>query len=452
MYRKNILYKFLLFFIKKPIYFLVEFYNLIVQYFLLFYYIYFIFKSVSIQKNNRPRVLFGPSPIINNKYWANALKSNGYKADSIVTAIPLINKRDDFNFLIDELFPIKGRRNNWNLTKQKLDVFNFAILEYDIFLMSFRFNFFDDLYFFNYEAKLLKLYGKKIIIIPYGSDYYKYSKIIDQSLKHNLFISVPNEIFNEKLISKKVNYWIRNADFIIMGVMLDDAGRWDALPLSSLTIDVNEWSPSVKEQKYDGVNGAVTIVHSPNFRNFKGTEFLIQAVQDLINEGLKIDFILLEKVNNHVVKKILHENADILVEQLIFTGHGLSAIEGLASGIPVLSNLENPEIMNVFRRYSYLNECPIVSSSPENVKSNLRKLIMNPDLRVKLGSAGRKYAEKYQSYTAFNALFGEIERKIWKGDSTSDPLNFYNPQNPKAYNNLTPLINHPLINNHILSD
>ena len=250
-------------------------------------------------------------------------------------------------------------------------------------------------------------------------------------------------------ISEKVDYWTVNSDFVIMGAMLDDAARWDALPLSDLCVDITQWKPSNKVQTADGVNEAVTIVHTPNHRGFKGSEFIIKAVHELKEEGVKIDFVLLEKVPNHVVRTTLTTKADILVEQIIFTGFGLSGIEGLASGIPVLSNLENPEIMNVFRRYSYLNECPVVSTTPENVKTILSKLISNPELRNELGITSRKYAEKYHSYDSFGALFEEIERKIWKEDPSSDPLNFYNPQNPNSYNNRTPLISNPLTNNQL---
>ena len=45
--------------------------------------------------------------------------------------------------------------------------------------------------------------------------------------------------------------------------------------------------------------------------------------------------------------------ADIHVDQLLM-GYAMSAIEGLATGLPVLSNLENEQITRVFRRFSYL--------------------------------------------------------------------------------------------------
>lgn len=423
--------------------------SLIQQYLLYYYYRCFIFNTVISSVESKPRILFGPCPIINNKYWALSLKSKGYKADSITTAIPSINTRDDFDLLIDELFPINGIRNTWNITKQKLQLFAYILKEYDIFVMAFRFNYFDDTIFYKKEAGLFRRYGKKVIIIPYGSDYYRYSKVIDHSLKHNLMINVPGEIFNEKKIQERVDYWTSYADAIIMSQMIDDASRWDCLPVNCLCIDSGLWHKSGRSQNADGINHPVQIVHTPNHRGFKGTEFIISAVRELKEEGLKIEFILIEKMPNEEVRNILTSKADILVEQIIFTGYALSGIEGMAAGLTVLSNFENKDIMNLFRRYSYLNECPIVSTSPETIKENLRLLITNPSLRQQLGQAGRKYVEKYHSYHTFASMFAEIEKKIWKGDTTADPMNFFNPQNPSSYNNQSERIHHPLSNSRI---
>jgi glycosyltransferase involved in cell wall biosynthesis len=73
----------------------------------------------------------------------------------------------------------------------------------------------------------------------------------------------------------------------------------------------------------------------------------------------------------------------------------MSALEGMASGLPILSNLDSETYTRVFRRYAFLNECPILSTTPETVKDHLRVLVTHPQLRKELGEAGRKYVEKY---------------------------------------------------------
>ncbi len=426
-----------------------NFFAKIKQWALFYYFSLFIFPKSNRIRPLKPRLLFGFAPIINNKYWSRAMSEADYISHSISNAIPNINSRDDFDFYIDELFPIKGKQSNWNITLQKLRVFTYVLRNYDILIMSFRYNYFKDTVFWNKEAEMLKKYGVKTVIIPYGSDYYIYSKVIDHSLKHNLMINVATDLYNNEEKMKKIAYWRDNADFILMGIMLDDAPRWDMLPVNSLCIDTKSWKRIKDESLADGLNEAVTIVHTPNHRGFKGTEFIFKAIDDLKKEGMKINFIVIEKLPNSEVKRIVAEKADILIEQIIFTGYALSAIEGLSAGLPVVSNLDREDIVQVFRRYSYLNECPIVSGTPENIKEIIRYLVQNPELRNQLSRAGRNYVEKYHSYEAFQLLFEQIIDKIYRNQPV-DSMNYFNPQQPNSYNNSVPIIKHPLKNNRFV--
>lgn len=197
----------------------------------------------------------------------------------------------------------------------------------------------------------------------------------------------------------------------------------------------------------DGISGTVNIVHSPNHRGFKGSEFILEAVKELQNEGLKIKLILLEKMQNSEVKKILQEQTDILVEQLIATGHGMNGLEGLASGLPVISNLEDDSYMLPFRRWSYFDECPLVSATPENITDVLKRLVTQPELRLSLGEAGRKYVEKYHGLDSCQYVFGEIINKL-KGERES-LINLFHPL-LGDYNQRSPKITHPLKNSRIV--
>ncbi len=88
---------------------------------------------------------------------------------------------------------------------------------------------------------------------------------------------------------------------------------------------------------HDGRTGSVVIVHALNHRGFKGTEFFLEPVERLGSEGLDLDFHLLESVPNDVVHQVLTAEADILADQLLFPGYNMNAIEGLVSGVVVLS-------------------------------------------------------------------------------------------------------------------
>jgi len=164
---------------------------------------------------------------------------------------------------------------------------------------------------------------------------------------------------------------------------------------------------------------------------------------------LLVELRLLEQVPNEQVRTVFQE-MDILVDQLIATAYAFSGIEGMASGLPVLANLENDAYTRLFRRWSYLQECPVVSTSPETVVRNLRVLITRPDLRDVLGLAGRAYVEKYHSYEAARFLFGRIHDKIL-GRNSVDLMNIFHPLLGE-YGSRLPRVDHPLQDSRLPED
>ncbi|MBS1652578.1 MAG: aminotransferase [Bacteroidetes bacterium] len=410
-------------------------------------------KNYFINREKKPRLFWGPIPLINNKYWSNALKSIGYASNTVMLEYYSIHKKEDFDLYFDEIFSSFRSilvPNFIGKLYYKYQLFEYLLFNYDIFTFPFSGLIFKGNLLRKFELPILKLLNKKIVIIPYGGDAYMYSKIKSTSLQQALLFSYPELAKREKEIEENVFFWQQNADAIVVDFMIDGMSRWDVLPCNILVVDHHLWKGKDFYNKSDGINGVVTIVHSPNHRGFKGSEFVIDAINELKNEGLKINFILLEKVKNEEVRRVLFEEADILVEQLIL-GYALNAIEGMASGVPVLSNLSNEEYVRIFRRYSYLNECPILTTTPENIKENLKILIQNPELREQLGRASKKYAEKYHSNETAVFMFENIYDKIWHNKNV-DLLNLFHPLKQNSYNNKYPKIKHPLIENKIPSE
>ncbi|ABW30714.1 glycosyltransferase [Acaryochloris marina] len=268
-------------------------------------------------------------------------------------------------------------------------------------------------------------------------------------LLHGLMMSYPEASRLQDDVEKRLHYWCKNADCVNPGMMGPDGfGRWDILRPSSLTIDLNTWLPTTRISDADGIKSTVYVAHAPNHRGFKGSEFLIDAIQKLKDEGLKVELILIEKIQNEEVRKIFQGEVDILVEQLIATGHGINAIEGMACALPVISNFEDDDYTLVFRRWSFLDECPIVSASPETIIDQLRKLITRPKLRAKLGESGRRYVEKYHSYDSAKILFSNILKYVY---GEIDNLNsLYHPLLSES-SDIENSVLHPLIKNRIVS-
>jgi glycosyltransferase involved in cell wall biosynthesis len=398
--------------------------------------------------NEPPRLVWGPTPLLNNKYWSNALKKAGYESVTLMETYWSISEKEDFDRYWSEIVPKSGCGLLKEIYKRLSPyvVFVYAIRNFDIVHHSFLGGFLAHTPLKKLEAVLLKKAGCKIVIIGYGADHYQYSQVTDRSLLHGLLSCYPQQAREEEDIRDRVSYWMKHAD-VILGGYGRGGGRWDALPVVTITTDVSLWQPRREYSRNNGRNGKVIVIHTPNHRAFKGTEFLVQAVNELHNEGLMIELIIVENRSNMEVRRLMSEQGDILAEQFIASTYALNGIEGMASGLPVLTNLDHEGYTRVFRRYSYLNECPILSTPPERLRENLRVLVTNPKLREELGRAGRRYVEKYHSEETARYLFGSIYDKIWYGKDV-DLMDLFHPLKSE-YNRQKPMVQHPLVENRL---
>ncbi|WP_299455612.1 glycosyltransferase [uncultured Microscilla sp.] len=434
-------------FIKKTSIYIIQ--SILTPFFIIGWIIILLIKK----KRSQPRLVWGPIPIINNKYFSNALKADQqYESVTIMDGFfSSINSKEDFDLYYSDFLPVFLSKNQYLVkicknTFLPFVIFLYAIYRFDIFHHSFEGGFLRGSILAKVEATLIKLAKGKIVIMPYGADFYRYSKLEVISFRHVLLLNYPQMAFKEKEINKRIELWTKHADVIMAGYDIDGLARWDILPFNYITIDTKLWQKKYNYSTNDGHNGPVYIMHTPNHKGVKGSEFIMKAIKELQHEGLQAELILIEKIPNTEVRRLMHEKADILAEQLIF-GYGLSGVEGMVTGIPVLSNLDNEAYTRVFRRYSYLNECPILSTTPENVKTHLKILITNPQLRKQLGEAGRKYVDKYHSEKTAQYTFGAIYSKIWHKQEVN-LMNLFHPITGE-YTNSSPIIQHPLHENHL---
>lgn len=191
---------------------------------------------------------------------------------------------------------------------------------------------------------------------------------------------------------------------------LDGVGRWDVLTPSPLIIDLAFWRPRTRKQAGNG--RTVVVGHAPNHRGFKGSEFVIKAIEELQPEGLHGELLLLEGTTLRQVRDALVRDVDILVEQLLFFGHGLSGLEGMAVGLPVISNLEANGPRSVLDSCTFFGDCAIISAQPETVADVLRELIAGTEKRATHGRLGRQYVERWHSAESAKFLFESVIRYL----------------------------------------
>lgn len=389
------------------------------------------------------RIVWGSDPVINYSYWARAIRAAGYDSETFTNGVyGVINQRADWDRVVQEEYPLLPGR------LKLVWAFICALFRYDVFVLSFNGFMLGHSPLWRVHALSLRLAGRKTVLLPYGSDYFVYRRLRSTTLLHGLLMSYPALARSQDETARRLDYWCRHADVVIPGMMgPDGSGRWDVLAPSSLCIDLDRWQPSKRHSDADGRGSTVFVAHAPNHRGFKGSEFVIDAVRRLQEEGLKVDLLLMEGIQNTEVQRLLHEDTDILVEQLIATGHGFNGVEGMATGLPVVANLEDDGFTLPFRRWSFLSECPIVSASPENLQERLRTLVTRPELRRELGKASRAYAEKYHGPKAAQDLFRAVLNHL-----DGEPvrlLHLYHPLLGELGRD-APRVRHPLVNNRIV--
>ena len=365
-------------------------------------------KSCSVEQKN---ILFGFDPLINNKFWAQMLKNPNYRSDSVVLGFYSINKASDFDYVI-------------NNRASFLYYFFYCFLEYDIHVMSFNGGLISKLGFSWLEPIVYRAIGIKTIIMAYGSDVSVYDFINKPSYFHVLNSFYPQNDHRNKLIKKNLRRWQKYADFVVPAMFFyQGLYRNDLFTPNSLNFPVEEIEVIPRHQN----EPKICIVHSPNHRIIKGSEYIINVIERLKNK-FDIEFIILEGKKNEEVLSILKNKADIFIEKLIGPSYALSAIEAMSYGVPVIGSADNgdwDDLAKAFRRYSFLRECPITSASIEDLEEKLTMLCESPRLRHEIALKSRDYVMRYHSFKAGKVTFNEIIKYV--NGERGDLKNFYHP-------------------------
>ncbi len=361
-----------------------------------------------------PRVALGPTPVISLKYISQALRLAGYKADTCVFKVYKINDRSDFDLHEEDLVSLRWLPRAWRKPVRRLigpyGVFLSIIFNYDCLIMLFEGGYLSKTPWVKGDLPLLRLAGCRTIIFPYGGDCAVPSLIHSMAWRHGLSASYPMYGLNEASTIRRLARLCRQADFVLACIVhWETLPTWDLIATLCYPIDTELWRMPEPELKHE----TVVIMHSPNHRGMKGTEHLIAASEKLNDEGVKHELRLLENMTNLEVRAALMK-ADILVEQLLL-GYALSAVEGMALGKVVVSNLTDDHYYAFHRASTGLDECPIVSATTETIEGVLRDLIMNESKRRAIAKKGRDYVMKFHSYGTMGRMWDQILRHIWMG-------------------------------------
>jgi glycosyltransferase involved in cell wall biosynthesis len=337
------------------------------------------------------RVLHLPI-IICNQAWemSHGLRKIGVTSDYMIwddnDSGWLLPGPPEYNLNIYHRKNTSTRRIRWEV---KLFLLK-SLFRYDIFHYHSNYSLFD-----YWDLKILKFFGKKIVVSYWGCDV----RLKEQNLKYkynackDCTISCDSKIKENKMLNFR-----KYADLLLAHnpELIQYVPGCKYIPQS---LDTDYWKPSKPKNKTNIFKIFHPFGNSKIRGNARGTNEIFKAVERLKSEGYKIKFIYKDGLKNRELKPY-YEKADVAISQLRDGDYGVTAIEAMSSGTPVICYI-NPKNLKYFKKL------PIISANPNNIYFKLKWAIENPDMLIKIGEDSRAYA-------VANHDSAKIAKKIYK--------------------------------------
>ena len=357
---------------------------------------------------NKKTIGIGPLPSINSHGHKKSLELYGYKAETFVDSI--WHYTSEFDYIPPRLLIFSDFLKIFS----SYFLFVRAVFKYKILYFYFTGSVFRrNTLLMYWEPFILKLANIKTVVMAYGMDVQD-QRITERIIYKDAYVNdYPDFRFYNNEVSRKINLWQKYADYVLAGCdWVRYLFYWDDLVISHFTTDLQQLKVKTKEKiKSFNKKRSLKIVHAPNHRNLKGTNFMITEIEKLRSKGFSIDFKVLEGLDN---KKVLEEisNADIVIDQLIIGWYAVFSIEGMAHSKCTMCYLDE-ELLNFYMYKKLLSSPPpIVNINLQNFSNQIIKYYKNPKLILMNGKKCRQFVEKYHSYNVIGAKFDKINKTL----------------------------------------
>jgi glycosyltransferase involved in cell wall biosynthesis len=162
------------------------------------------------------------------------------------------------------------------------------------------------------------------------------------------------------------------------------------------------------------------VLHAPSRSDYKGSAEIRETIGKLQDKGLQIDFVELSgKTNEEIISEI--RKCDLVVDQL-YADYALNALptESAWFGKPVLTCGYSADLWKKLIPAEFLP--PVTYCEPSEFETKLEELILNKELREKLGKELQDYIRR-QHHPRIVA-----ERYLQIADGNAPKEWFYDPK------------------------
>ncbi len=229
-----------------------------------------------------------------------------------------------------------------------------------------------------WDLPVWRALGVKIVFTFHGSDVRLRSHHIqDDQWSFYRYADIPCD---EELIASRLSVIRRYAHHMTVGSVLDRPYVPEARYVPK-TVDVGRLESTPFQNRQRPV-----VVHAPSRRATKGSDFVLQGLDDARARGADFELDLVEGVS-HEEAMTRMARADIVVEKLLGGDAGVTSLEAMAMGKVAIARIRD-EVLDAHP------EMPVVDADPETFTDVLIDLIADPEKRRRLGEQGREYVKK----------------------------------------------------------
>lgn len=259
----------------------------------------------------------------------------------------------------------------------------------------FHFHFSTSLTFDYSDLQLIQKLDKKMVMQYWGSDVRLYSR----ARELNPYVKVKD--MDEDGIKRRLEYISKFIPHCIVDYELAEYVKdyHSNIHYSTVAMDLSKYK-FVEETN----NERLLIVHAPTAPEFKGSDYILKAIEEL-QMKYDFDFKIVQGVSRGEAVKI-YQKADLIIDQILTGGHGVFAVESMAMGKPVICWISE------FMKEKYPEELPIISANPDTIKERIEYAIKNKDMLRDIGIKGRQYVEKYHDMNLISKNILEIYNKL----------------------------------------
>jgi len=290
----------------------------------------------------RPRTVWGVTPILTLPLLAKCDRLLGFRSESLVFTVYHTTNSFDINLkalsgFVYRTFP------RW-IGKFHRAIPRLALIRYDVF------HTFCDrgllpasggLQIEPAEMAAIRRHGRRLYAYTYGADVRTREATLALG-RYNLCVECPEPgrfcTCDDEKGARNIAAIRQHATALVsMGDMLTYAR--DARNMHYWPIDTTKFPKTGT----DWTTGrTLRIGHAPNHAHFKGTQFLVDAIERLKAQGYAIELVSVSGVANAEVIA-LFKSCDVVADQFIAGFHGYTALEAMALGKPVLCYLRDPQ-------------------------------------------------------------------------------------------------------------